>query len=239
MLKKVDLKGCLFIEGLPGVGLVGPMAISYIIDKMEFDYIGYIECDQFPPLTSVHKSVPMPPVRIYYNSDKKLVSVFAEFAIPFSLIHEFSDKLYQFITGNGMAGIYTIGGVPKQDGGEAMFVLGSTPDLIKKAQKAGMKPIEEGVATGISALVLEKSTLDKFDNTNVLVPIDQSVIDPKYAELAIEGLNKLLNLNIDTSELDKEAKIVEAKVKEIIKRHQESHDDYKKAIEGSGPQMYA
>ena len=31
-------------------------------------------------------------------------------------------------------------------------------------------------------------------------------MDPKYAEQAIKSLNKLLNLNIDMTDLDKEAK---------------------------------
>ncbi len=39
MLKKVDLEGATFVEGFPGIGLVGPMSISYMIDKLAMDYL--------------------------------------------------------------------------------------------------------------------------------------------------------------------------------------------------------
>ena len=61
ILKKKDLKGYTLIEGFPGLGLVGPMAISYIIDKLGMEYIGYLESDDFPPLISIHHKTPMPP----------------------------------------------------------------------------------------------------------------------------------------------------------------------------------
>ncbi len=48
-----------------------------------------------------------------------------------------------------------------------------------------------------------------------------------------------MNLKIDVTELDKEAKMVEAKIREIINKHKESHDTYKKAVESTGPSMYA
>ena len=39
IFKKKDLKNYTLIEGFPGLGLVGPMAISYIIEKLGMDYI--------------------------------------------------------------------------------------------------------------------------------------------------------------------------------------------------------
>jgi predicted ATP-grasp superfamily ATP-dependent carboligase len=65
------------------------------------------------------------------------------------------------------------------------------------------------------------------------------MIDPKYAEQAIKSLNTLLHFNIDTKELEKEAKLIEVRIKEIIKKHTDSHEDYKKALSDSGPSMYA
>jgi predicted ATP-grasp superfamily ATP-dependent carboligase len=41
----------------------------------------------------------------------------------------------------------------------------------------------------------------------------------------LSSLNKLMNLNIDVTDLDKEAKMVEAKIREIISKHKETHDN--------------
>ena len=93
MLKKVDLTGTTFVEGFPGIGLVGPMSISYMIDKLQMEYVGYLESANFPPLISVHKGVPMPPVRVYYSADSKVVTIFAAFSMPLELIKEVTDTV--------------------------------------------------------------------------------------------------------------------------------------------------
>ncbi|MGC8649317.1 MAG: hypothetical protein ACP5UN_03840 [Candidatus Micrarchaeia archaeon] len=54
------------------------------------------------------------------------------------------------------------------------------------------------------------------------------MIDPKYAEIAIKALDKMLKLNVDTTELEKESKIIEKKVQEIIRKNKDTHDTYKK-----------
>src|SRR5438445_6904398 len=97
MIKQVNLKGCTFIEGLPGAGLVGPMAISYIIDKLSMEYVGYLESSEFPPLISIHKNEPMPPVRVYYSEKAKIVTMFAEFAMPIELIYQLTEAVYKFV----------------------------------------------------------------------------------------------------------------------------------------------
>jgi len=92
----------------------------------------------------------------------------------------------------------------------------------------------------VSALLLMKAALDKGNDICIMVPVHQNIADPAYAEIAITSLNKLMNLNIDITDLDKEAKIVQAKIKEIISKHKESHESYKKAVDDtSGPSMYA
>ncbi|MGC8647237.1 MAG: proteasome assembly chaperone family protein [Candidatus Micrarchaeia archaeon] len=239
MLKKLDLSGAIMIEGFPGIGLVGPMAISYIIDKLGMAYIGYMESEEFPPLVSIHKGEPMPPVRLYYSEKFKIVTIFAEFALPVELVGSITNAVYSFVTANKIKEIISISGIPSSEGGVHSFAIASLNSLNAEVQKAGMKPIEEGVASGVNALLLMKAKLDSLPDINILVPVEQDIIDPKYAENAIDTLNKLLDLNIDTSELKKEAEEVEAKIQELIKKHSESHRSYKKVVEASGPSMYA
>lgn len=242
LIKKLDLQDYTMVEGFPGVGLVGPMSISYMIDKLKMKYVGYLEGTSFPPLVSIHKSEPMPSIRVYCSEEEKLLTIFAEFAIPIELIKELSNAVYDFVKKNKMSKIYSIGGIPMPEGqaaGKVAFTSASKPALLSVAQKAGLKPIEEGVSTGVSALLLLRSTLEKMDDINVMVPVQQNILDPVYAEVAIQCLNKLLKLDIDISDLDKEAKTVEAKIKELVEKHKETHENYKKTVGGSGPSMYA
>ena len=239
---KTDLKDYTLIEGFPGVGLVGPMAISYIVDKLKMDYIGYVESESFPPLVSVHGSTPMPPIRIYASKENKLVAIFAEFAVTMELVYPLSDAIYNFAKENGLSSIYSIGGMPLPQQGpdaNAPFAIASTPAALKEAKDAGLKPVEEGVSTGVSAMLLLKSANEKGKDINIMVPVQQNIIDPSTAVIAIQSLNKLMKLNIDITELDKEAKMVQAKIKEIINKHRETHEGYKKTVDSTGPSMYA
>lgn len=238
-INDVDLSGAILIEGLPGIGLVGPMAVSYIIDKLGMQYVGYIESSGFPPIIAIHNNRPMPPVRIYYSEKKRIATVFSEFAIPIQLTSELADKLYEMFKVKQMSSIISIGGIPMKDGGDGAFALGSTESALKDAQKSGLQPVAEGVSTGASALMLFKAAMDNVPDTNILVPVDPSIINPESAEKAIESINKLLKLNIDVGELEKESKEVQEKIQELLKKSRETQDAHKRATgEDSGPSMY-
>jgi predicted ATP-grasp superfamily ATP-dependent carboligase len=88
-------------------------------------------------------------------------------------------------------------------------------------------------------MLLLRSTFEGLDNINVMVSVQPGIVDPIYAETAITCLNKLMKLDVDITDLDKEAKLVEAKINEIISKHKETHESYKNAVEGQGPSMYA
>ena len=78
-------QGYTLIEAFPGVGLVGPMAGSYLIEKLKMEQIGQIDSDLFPPIASIHNGMPLFPARIYKHEKFKLVLVMSEFVIPSSV----------------------------------------------------------------------------------------------------------------------------------------------------------
>jgi uncharacterized protein len=245
MLKKIGLEGYTFVEGFPGVGLVGPMSISYMIDKLSMEYVGYLDGSNFPPLISIHKGEPMPPVRVYCSTDSKVVTIFAEFSMPLDMVREVTETVYDFVQKSKIGRIYSIGGIPMgipsglNSQKKSVFGICSKKSLEPQVVKAGMTPIQEGVSTGVGAMLLLKSTLNGLDNINVMVSVQPGIVDPIYAETAITCLNKLMKLEIDIADLDKEAKLVEAKIREIIDKHKETHESYKNAVSDSGPSMYA
>lgn len=240
LTEDADLKGATFIEGFPGLGLVGPMTVSYIIDKLSMKYIGYIDSEDFPPIISIHGGKPYPPVRLYYAEKKRIVAAFSEFAIPIALVRELSEKIFAMVKEKQIAQIISVGGMPaKTDDDKTIYAIASTPDTLKQAQKNGLNAVVEGVSAGVSALLLFQACASNTPDINILVPVNPSIIDPEYAELAINSINKLLNLDIDVTELEKEAKDIEAKIRDMMKKSKETHDNYKNAVGSGAPSMYA
>jgi uncharacterized protein len=242
-MQKKNLDGYTFIEGFPGAGLVGPMAINYLVEKLKMEDIGYLESDKFPPLISIHDDVPMHPVRIYISEKLKLVTIFAEFAIPIEMTFELSNTVYSdIIKKGGINRVVSISGIPTQqeEVPKDVFGVASSKKLVKDViEKNGLKPIGDGMATGVNAIILGMAMNDSLDDINILVPINPALIDPEYAVLAIKSMNSILGVDIDTTELDKEAKLVESKVKDLMKKTKETHETYKKSLDDTGPSMYA
>jgi uncharacterized protein len=240
MFGKQDFKGYTFLEGFPGIGLVGPMALSYIIDKLGMEYVGYLQSTEFPPLISIHNYKPLPPIRIYASKQYKLLTVFAEFPIAMSITYEVSDTVYKLMKQNGIVKLVSIGGMPTQSpDNKTVFAVVSNDKYAKEVAKNGVTLVPEGVSAGVSGQLLLKAAADNLPAVNLLVPVDRNVVDPIYAELAITYINKLVNLKIDVQELEKESKEVQAKIRDLIKKNRETHDSYKNSAEGAGPSMYA
>ena len=234
-----SLKGYTLIEGFPGTGLVGPMAASYIIEKLGMEMVGYIYSDRFPPIAAVHGGVPMHTARLYADPKSKLVVVFSEFMIPVDAIYQLSDELISFVRKNGISRIISIGGMPSQNPSSAAYVISSQPGVVGKGGKQGLKPVNEGVIAGVSAMLMSSAVELGIQAVDLLVEVNPEVMDPHYAEVAIKGLGALTGIEIDTKELEEEAKEVDTKVRDMLKKAKESHDHYAKSAQEFGPPSYA
>lgn len=223
LFKEQNLKGYTLLEAFPGIGLVGAMAGSYIIEKLQMEYIGRIESDFFPPIAAIHDSIPLFPARIYKSDELKLILFMAEFAIPTPVIYQLSQEMLSFARKYGISKIVSVGGLPTNKPTEKIYVAASD-SVAKIAAKAGIKPIEDGLIAGVSASLLNYSRDYNIPMMDILVEVNPQIMDPKYAELAITGLNKLLEIEIDLSELHKEVKLVEAKIKEMVKKVREHQE---------------
>jgi uncharacterized protein len=54
--------------GIPDAGLVGSIALTYMVESLSMQEVGYIDSELFPPSLTVRNGEIKNPVRIYYNS---------------------------------------------------------------------------------------------------------------------------------------------------------------------------
>ncbi len=239
LFKDYNLKNYTLIDAFPGVGLVGPMAGSYMIEKLKMEYIGYIDSNEFPPIAAIHYGTPMFPARLYKDDKYKLIVAMSEFVIPAGTVYELSRELLAFVRKNGISKTISISGMPSQKPSENVFITSPDGETLKKAAKLGMKTISEGVVAGVGAVLMTNSNQFKVESMNILVEVNPQMMDPKYAEIALRGLNKLINIDIELKSLQEESKIVEAKMRDVLKKVKETPEHYNKAAEATGPSMYA
>ena len=81
MLMKLVLtkkpKNVTIIEGFPGFGLIGTIAIEFLMDHLETEKIGIIEMDEVPAMIAIHQNKVIEPVSLHYNKEYNLVLVHA------------------------------------------------------------------------------------------------------------------------------------------------------------------
>ncbi|RLJ06221.1 MAG: proteasome assembly chaperone family protein [Candidatus Aenigmatarchaeota archaeon] len=225
-LEEPELKNPILIEGLPGVGNVGRIAVSYLAEKLEAKKFAEIYSDSFFPLAVVSPKNEILPLCIdlyYYKGKKDLIFIIgnsqpSDYKGYYALCEKILEvgnkfKVKEIITTGGF-GI----GVEKQK----PRVLGALTDLsdLKKLKKVGVYFEKEnpiGSIFGVSGLLLAMAKIKKIKGYSLLgetigFPI---LTDPKAAEEVLKVLMKLTDVDIDLRDMDKSVKQLECFLKNL------------------------
>ncbi|MCX8196928.1 MAG: PAC2 family protein [Candidatus Micrarchaeota archaeon] len=240
ILAKPKLRNPVLVEGFPGLGLVGTIAASYLIEKLKMEPLGYITSDQFPPLAAVHNRQPLYPARMYYSTKYNLIVFVSEFVIPISVVNELAEKIYEFARKNKISKIISLGGIPIKGEQDEVYAISSLPSLIPALEKIpSVKIIKEGATTGVTGMLLAKGAVENYPVISLLAESHEGYMDPKAAAMVLDVLRTLLRFELDTSTLEDEAKVIDSKVKEALSKAKSAHSEYKKVQdEASLGQMY-
>ena len=224
--EKPELKNPVLIEGLPGVGNVGRIAVSYLIEKLNAKKFAEIHSIYFFPLAIVSPNSEILPLSIdfyYYRGKRDMIFVIGdsqpvEYRGYYSICEKILDvgmkyKVKEIVTTGGF-GI----GIEKQK----PRVLGALTNLedMKKLKKAGVYFEKEnpiGSIFGVSGLLLSLAKKKKIRGYSLLgetigFPI---LTDPKAAEEVLKVLMKLFEIKVDLKDINKSVKQLEIFLKNI------------------------
>ena len=223
--KKPKLRNPVFIEGLPGIGNVGKVAIDFMIDELKSVKLYEITSYAFPHSVFVNEDnlIELPKIEIFYKkfggkrSDLLLMGGDVQPVDEVSS-YEFSDKILDIIEGFNGKEVITLGGIglaqiPKKP---QVYCTGNSKKIIKKYKDSTVNDKLYGVV-GVSGLMLG---LAEQRNIEAISFLAETYGHPMY--LGIKGareildiLNKKLDLKINTAKLDREIKDIES---EVIKK---------------------
>jgi uncharacterized protein len=237
---KPKLKSPTLVEGFPGLGLVGTISASYLVEKLKMEPLGYITGDAFPPLAAVHGSRPLFPARMYYSEKFDLVVFVSEFVIPISAVNELSDRIYEFAKKNKVKRIISLGGITIKGEQDTVYSIASLPKLSDELSKMeGVQLIKEGATTGVTGVLLARGAVEGYPVISLLAESHEGYMDPKAAAMVLEVLRKMLKVGLDTSALENEAAKIDNRVKDMLGKAKAAHTQYKKVEnEGSLGTMY-
>jgi uncharacterized protein len=235
MGKLPKLKNPVFIEGLPGIGNVGKVAVDFLIDELDAKKIYEINSYTFPHSVFVNEDnlVELPIVEIFYtkgkgkNPDLLLLSGDVQPVDELSS-YEFSDKMLDIVESFGGKEVITLGGIgladiPKKP---KVYCTGNSKKIIDRYKSGLVSNNLYGVVgpiVGVSGLLIGLASRRDIQAISFL---SETYGHPMY--LGIKGakeilkiLNRNLNLKIDINKLDKEIKNVET---ELLKKTEQLNE---------------
>lgn len=213
-----DLKGYTLIEGFPGMGLVGTIAAKYIVEKLKFEFYGYIDSDMFLPVIRIHKGIPVHPSRIYVHNEKKLAVLISEQVIPKVYINQMAKVTVEWIKKKQFESVISLSGInaSEKEAQNTIYGIAANRDSLSLLKGHGLQIIEDGITTGVTAMMLLEFKRTKVKAISILGNVEIGA-DYHAAAEVLKKLNEILALPLDVEPLLKEAKELE---KELIKQLQ-------------------
>lgn len=212
-LAKAELKNPILIEGLPGLGLVGKIAIRHLHKQLKAEKLAYLYSPHFPYFVIVSKKGNVRLLRgtfyfwkningnndlIFFTGDSQAQTIEGQY--------EISDRILEFAKQYDVKLIITIGGYRMEAKDKPKVVAAATdPELLNKALKAGAEVSPTGSPiVGTAGLILGLSHFKKIDALCLLGETRGYLPDPKSAKSVLEILQTMLGFDANLPGLDEE-----------------------------------
>lgn len=208
--KGIKIKNPILIEGLPGIGLVAKIAVDYLIKKTNAKKIAIIYSPYFPPQVIMQKSgiVRMPSLRLYLikgqkndflilAGDNQPNEFIAQYQLNKDIVKYFRKKKGKMIITLGGYGTGNI----KND--HEIYGAATSKKIVKEYEKFNIKFGQTpGAIVGAAGLLIGLAKLYKMDGICLMAQTHGNYIDPKASFYLLNKLLEIMNLKIDTQELE-------------------------------------
>jgi len=200
------------IIGFPGSGLVGSIALQYLVEQMEFEHIGNVTSKYFPPMAMMLNGIVNAPVR-FYQKDSYMVIV-ADVPIHPMICYEVADGILEWV---GM-----ITNMPEK----RVFGV-STNEISLKRIEDKVLILPMGSISGIPGSILTECKVREIPAIGLLGETIQSP-DPRAAASVIGVLNRIYGFDVDVSPLLEQATEIEATMQKMAEQVQQTEQPVKK-----------
>lgn len=225
-LKEVEPKNPILIEGLPGLGLVGKIAIRYLIKKLKAKKFAHLYSPHFPYFVLVNKKGNVRLLRgtFYLWENKKGQNDLVLFtgdsqSQTIEGQYEIADRMIDFSQKYNVKTIVTIGGYRMETKEKPnVFAAAIDQELLDKALEAGAALSNSGSPiVGTAGLILGLARFKKISALCLLGETRGYLPDPLAARSVLEVLKSTFDFDLDLNGLNEEI----AKAETMVTRLQE------------------
>ena len=213
-LQEVNLENGYLIYGFPSVGFSSAIATESMIHTSQFEVVGVIDSDSFPPISVIKDGKPNYPTRIFANKDLK-VGVFLSYLTLDQSLHRIAAKtMLKWAKKHKIGLIVSSVAVKSSKGNDEIMGIGNTDSARTKIREAGLKVLEHGTVPGIPAVLLNEGSATDQDVIVIIFHTNGKGPDFKSSAQICMAMSQLIpGVSCNIPSLQKEAE----KAEEIIK----------------------
>lgn len=221
-ITKRDLVGSILITGFHGIGEVGYIASTQLIEAFDGERIGIIDSQALPSFVAMQDAKLSLPFEIYKFD--KFVVILPNFQPNLQELHNFCKGIVEWAVSNEFKEAFLIGGLDNrfQKDGDKPFRCVLTQKFQEKAKEQDLPILERGLyVTGPLALLLAYFEMEEFPALAVLPYGKRERPDPRAASIAVEQFSRIYDIEVDVEELLKDAQKIEEELEEMLRRQKE------------------
>lgn len=205
--EKPELNSPILIEGLPGIGLVANLAVSFLVKELKAKLFGEIQCSAFQDIAITDKNgeIKFPVSQLYYhkgkNDERDLILLHGNTqALTTKGQYELCWRILEVTRELGCQDIITLGGyrpgrkVEKPN----LYFAASNLEMAEKAKDLGAE-ILGGRIFGVAGLLVALGNLDGMRGFCLLAETPGTYADTSAAREVLKALTKVLRLKVDFS----------------------------------------
>lgn len=220
--KKPKLKTPILIEGLPGIGNVGKLAVEHLIEVMRAKKFAELYSKDFPPQVFINPdgTIKLVNNEFFYwkakrRSQRDIVFLTGDYqGLSSQGQYELAETILDVVQSLGVKQMFTLGGYGLGREIKEPKVLFATTDksLVKEMKQYGAvfkKNEPGGGIIGASGLLLGLGKLRGMTGTCFMGETPGYLVDPKSAKAVLRVLTKAVKLEVDLSRLEEKAREIE------------------------------
>jgi hypothetical protein len=222
--KLPKLRNPILIEGLPGIGNVGKIALDFVIDEIKAKKVAEFQSHQFPHSVFVNEEnlVELPAIEVFakqFKNGKRDLLLLAGDTQPLDeqSCYQFSDTVLDMAQQFNCSEIITLGGIALKNAppNPQIFLTGNHKETIK-AYLRGTRASDKlygliGPIVGVSGVLLGLAAKRNIKAVSLLA---ETYGHPMYLGIAgarelLKILNTKLNLKMNMKQLERELEDIE------------------------------
>lgn len=240
MKSSKSIKENILLVGFPSNGLVGTFSISYLIHYLGMKQIGEIDHPELPPTLFVENGEILSPIRIYKKDN--LFVIISDLPFDPYRAYDFSESILQFCKNNDIKKIIIVSGmetINREPKSPKIYGLTTHQSLEELLYENEIPKFLAGSIFGTDAAIISVFRKSKTPALILYAECHPFFPDPEASILAITTLAKVLNIKVDTTDIQKKMERLRIQhrnlMEETIRALQQQQQDKQT---GRAPQIY-